>query len=123
MIRRVSRCSLWVGIGVHIAVAPLLSSGWDAALRCYSHGIEESEASGSVPPPLVDDNVKLRANRSLVHLEIGQYERALDDARKAVAVAPGWISLEIVLASTYLELLENFRVKNFRVTGTYPGSE
>lgn len=63
---------------------------WDDALRAYDEGIAESETSGAVPSKLAEINAKLRGNRALAHLELGQAELALADGRAAAAAVPGW---------------------------------
>ena len=63
---------------------------WDLALSYYSVALEEAEAAGAAPKPLFEIVYKLRANRALAHMELGQPTLALEDARAALRAAPDW---------------------------------
>ena len=63
---------------------------WDLALSYYSVALEEAEAAGAAPMPLFEIVYKLRANRALAHIELGQPTLALEDARAALRAAPDW---------------------------------
>lgn len=84
--------------------AAVAEKKWDDAVRCYDHGIEESEAAGTAPPALLEAHAKLRANRSLAHLELGQHERALADGRAAVASAPQWVKARFRVSAALMAL-------------------
>ena len=63
---------------------------WDLALSYYSVALEEGEAAGAAPKSLFEIMYKLRANRALAHMELGQPTLALEDARAALRAAPEW---------------------------------
>ena len=63
---------------------------WDLALSSYSVALEEGEAAGAAPKSLFEIMYKLRANRALAHMELGQPTLALEDARAALRAAPEW---------------------------------